>query len=165
MRPVFAMLLLAALTACSSEFADSDALFRVADTSGSIEVPLLGTDAAGHTYQLRGATFEVSGTAMVTLSTSPAARSLATPLPMGRYQLYLRPGYQVVEVTEKGQHPIPARLSSKNPVPFQVEPRASGRLKLAFRHGDVSIAFGISEAARRAQLPAQENPAALAVVR
>src|SRR5687768_4346360 len=119
MRPVFASLCLVVLAACSGELSDSDALFRVADTSGSIELALVGSDGAGRTYHLRGATFEVSGTAMVTLGSPASARSLTTPLPTGSYQLYLRPGYRVVEVDENGgEQTVPARLSSANPAPF-----------------------------------------------
>jgi hypothetical protein len=103
---------------------------------------------------------------MVTLTTSATARSLATPLPTGSYQLYLRPGYRVVEIAEDGnQHAIPARLSSANPTSFSVQPRASGRLKLAFQHGDVSIAFGAPEPPRHVQLPSSQSPSALAVAR
>ena len=155
MRPVLALIcvvgLVAFLSACSSEFSDSDVLFRAADTSGSIEVPLTGADAAGRQYHLRGATFEVSGDAMVTLSDSTQARSLSTPLPTGGYQMYLRPGYQVVEIGLDGsERTIAAALSSANPASFHVGPHTSGRLRLSFRHGDVSIAFGGREPARHA---------------
>lgn len=165
MRHVLALFCLAGL-ACSGEFADSEVLFRVADTSGSIEVPLIGTDATGRRYNLRGATFEVSGTAMVTLSNPTRADTLSTPLPTGGYQMYLRPGYRIVEVDEDGsERAIPALLSSANPAQFSVEPRANGRLKLAFRHGDVSIAFGAPEPTRHAGRPGQQAARALAVAR
>lgn len=166
MRHVLALLCLIVLAACSSEFSDSDTLFRVADTSGSIELPLIGTDAAGRTYHLRGATFEVSGTAMVTLGSPAAARTLTTPLPTGSYQLYLRPGFRVVEVGDNGaEQTIPARLSSANPAAFSVEPRADGRLRLTFQHGDIRIAFGASQTLPRAARQAGEPAPALAVAR
>lgn len=165
MRHVLVMFCLVALAACTGDFSDSEALFRVADTSGSIELPLTGSDDAGHTYYLRGATFEVSGTAMVTLSNQAGARTLNTPLPTGSYQLYLRPGYQVVEVSANGgEQAVPARLSSANPAPFSVEPRADGRLRLAFQHGDVHIAFGAPSAQARLPRPTTER-APLAVAR
>lgn len=166
MRHVLASLCLVVLTACSGEFSDSETLFRVADTSGSIELPLVGSDSAGRTYHLRGATFEVSGTAMVTLGSPAAARTLTSPLPTGTYQLYLRPGYRVVEVAESGtEQVVPARLSSANPTPFSVAPRADGRLRLAFQHGDVRIAFGAPQALPHAARPADEPTPALAVAR
>jgi hypothetical protein len=166
MRHVLALLCLAGLAACSGEFADSEVLFRVADNSGSIEVPLVGRDATGRTYRLRGATFEVSGTAMVTLSNPARGDALSTPLPTGGYQMYLRPGYRIVEVAEDGsERAIPAMLSSANPAQFSVEPRANGRLRLAFRHGEVSIAFGPPEPARHADRARQQAARALAVAR
>jgi hypothetical protein len=166
MRHVLASLCLVVLAACSSELSDSEPLFRVADTSGSIELPLVGADAAGRTYHLRGATFEVSGTAMVTLGGLASARTLTTPLPTGSYQLYLRPGYRVVEVDQQGdERTVPARLSSANPAPFSVEPRADGRLRLTFQHGDVSIAFGAPRALRTAARAQGEPAPALAAVR
>jgi hypothetical protein len=166
MRHVLALLCLVVLAACTGEFSDSETLFRVADTSGSIELPLVGSDATGRTYHLRGATFEVSGTAMVTLGSPAAARTLTTPLPMGSYQLYLRPGYRVVEVAENGsEQTVPARLSSANPAPFSLEPRADGRLRLTFQHGDVRIAFGAPQALPRAERPVPEPAPTLAVAR
>jgi hypothetical protein len=164
MRHVLVMFCLVALAACTGEFSDSEALFRVADTSGSIELPLVGSDDAGRTYHLRGATFEVSGTAMVTLGTPAGARMVSTPLPTGSYQLYLRPGYRVVEVAENGsEQAVSARLSSANPAAFTVEPRAGGRLRLAFQHGDVHIAFGVpSVQARLARPVAERAPLAAA---
>lgn len=163
MRHVLASVCLVLLAACSGELSDSESLFRVADTSGSIELPLVGSDAAGRTYHLRGATFEVSGTAMVTLSDPAQARTLTSPLPMGTYQLFLRPGYRVVEVAENGSETaIPAQLSSANPAPFRVEPRGDGRLRLTFRHGDVRIAFGAPHPLPRAERAARESATALA---
>jgi hypothetical protein len=160
MRPLLASLCFVVLAACSGDLSDSETLFRVADTSGSIELPLVGADGAGRTYHLRGATFEVSGTAMVTLGSPARARTLTTPLPTGTYQLYLRPGYHVVEIDENGtEHTVPARLSSANPAPFRVEPRADGRLRLTFQHGDLSIAFGALQALRTAaRAPGERAP-------
>jgi hypothetical protein len=166
MRHLLALLCLVVLTACSGEFSDSDTLFRAVDTSGSIELPLIGSDSAGRTYHLRGATFEVSGTAMVTLGSPAAARTLSSPLPVGSYQLYLRPGYRVVEIAQNGsEQTVAARLSSANPAPFAVEPRSDGRLRLTFQHGDVRIAFGAPQALPRAQRPAAEPAPTLAVAR
>jgi hypothetical protein len=167
MRRALLSLFLFGLVGCSGELSDSDNLFRVADASGSIRVPLVGEDAAGHKYHLRGATFEVSGTAMVTLNDSASSDALATPLPTGGYQMYLRPGFQVVEVGEDGsERAIPAVLSSANPALFSVAPRATGRLHLAFRHGDVEIAFGGADTSRRARAPVRTaTPSALAVAR
>ena len=146
MPRALAFLCLIALAACSSELPESDALFRPSDDSGSIQIRLLGSDASGRHYRLRQATFELSGSAMVTLSTSPQEpqqRSLSTPLPSGTYQLFLRPGYEVIELAHDGaEHKVAARLGAEGPLWVDVVPRRDQQVALRFLAGEQEITFG-----------------------
>jgi hypothetical protein len=130
------------LSACESELRESDAMFRVADESGSLKVTLLGMGENGKQYRLRKATFEVSGNAMLTLAGRDLDK-LYAPLPEGDYQMFLRPGYEIVERSADGsERVIPARLNSPNPMRLHVASHVDGSVALSFRaeHGD--IAFG-----------------------
>ena len=146
MPRALAFLCLFALAACSSELPESDTLFRPSDDSGSIQIRLLGSDASGRQYRLRQATFEVSGSAMVTLSTSaqdPQQRSLSTPLPSGTYQVFLRPGYEVIELARDGaERSVPARLGARGPLWVEVVPRHDQQVALRFLAGEQEITFG-----------------------
>lgn len=142
MRRVFAFLSLLALSACGTELRESDAMFRAADESGSLKVALLGKSENGQQYRLRKATFEVSGNAMLTLSGRDLEK-LYAPLPEGDYQMFLRPGYELVERSADGsERVIPAHLNSPNPMRLHVVAHVDGSVALSFRaeHGD--IAFG-----------------------
>jgi len=136
---------LVALAACGSDLTNPDPLFE-SDTSGSLKLPLRGIDADGRSYRLRQGTFELNGTAMMTLDARNDARSLkslSAPLPSGHYQAFLRAGFQLVEVAEDGsEHPVEAVLSSPNPMRFDVDPRSDQQLGLTFRRGDHTIALG-----------------------
>lgn len=142
MRRVLALLCLLALPACATDLRESDAMFRVSDDSGSIKVALVGKDAAGKSYRLRKATFEVSGNAMLTLQGRDDA-DLQAPLPQGDYQMYLRPGYELIERTADGSdRAVTARLSSPNPARLHVTSRIDGSVVLTFRAEHGEIAFG-----------------------
>jgi hypothetical protein len=150
------------LPACSRELVDQD-LFAQPDLSGSVRIPLATTRAGGTTYLLRNATLEISGSAMLTLSTagSAGARSeqdarreaLTTPLPAGRYTLYLRPGFRLIEVDPSGlEHALDARLVTHNPLHFTVREFEDATLKLSFVQAnsptDSKIVFGAPQAVR-----------------
>jgi hypothetical protein len=142
MRRALALLCLLALPACGAELGESDAMFRVSDDSGSVKVTLVGRDAAGKQYRLRKATFEVSGSAMLTLQ-GRDRDDLRAALPQGDYQMFLRPGYELVERAADGsEHPVVAQINSPNPALLHVTAHADGSVALSFRaeHGD--IAFG-----------------------
>jgi len=160
MPRALAFLCLIALAACSSELPETDAMFRPSDDSGSIQIRLLGSDAAGRQYRLRHATFEVSGSAMVTLSTSPLdpkQRSLSTPLPSGTYQVFLRPGYEVIELAHDGaERSVPARLGAPGPLWIDVVPRRDQQVALRFLAGEEEITFG-AQAARADARPAAHD--------
>jgi hypothetical protein len=132
--------------ACGTELHEPDAVLQASDDSGSLRVQLRGSDAAGKHYLLRKATFEVNGTAMVTLSTREpraAKGKLSTPLPAGAYQVYLRPDYELVELREDGsEQTIVAQLASRQPMRIAVGVRSDHEVALRFRHAGQDIAFG-----------------------
>lgn len=156
MRRALAFSFFLALAACDSQLPESDALFQVADDSGSIQIRLHGSDAEGRSYRLRNATFELSGTAMVTLSVSAQdadPKSLSTPLPSGSYQLFLRPGYRMTELAADGsEHPVAARLSSNGPLAVRVVARRDQQVALHFLEGEREISFGAGTQGRLAVL-------------
>lgn len=163
MRRAFAFLCFIALTACGADLQqDEGAMFRMSDDSGSLLVRLRGSDAEGKTYRLRNATFDVSGTAMVTLSDQGQGRAkdaLSTPLPTGAYQVYLRPGYQLVELGADGsERVVSASLSSPHPLLVRVGVRSDHQVALRFRHADAEIVFGSVPAGTLAD---QRAPAAI----
>ncbi|HEX6245548.1 MAG TPA: hypothetical protein VFZ61_31710 [Polyangiales bacterium] len=148
MRRALASLWLITLAACTGELPEADSFDRLSDTVGSLQIRLSGTDASGRRYQLQKATFELSGTAMLTLSTAgdaPRAKALSTPLPSGAYQLFLRPGYEVVELGSDGaERTIAAKLKSQRPLLVSVVARTDQRVALCFSASDRDISFGSS---------------------
>ncbi|MDB4990419.1 MAG: hypothetical protein JWN04_5597 [Myxococcaceae bacterium] len=153
-----ALLLLALLfPACSREFADAD-LFAQPDLSGSVRIPLAATLADGTTYLLRNATVEISGAAMLTLSSTAAtdlsARrdAISSPLPAGTYTLFLRPGFQLIEVDPSGvERQVDAQLAGQNPLAFAVRELEDATLKLSFAPAASKtdrVVFGVREAVR-----------------
>jgi hypothetical protein len=148
MRRALAFLCLLAFPACGPDTRESDAMFRISDDSGAIKVELVGTDAAGTTYRLRKATFEVSGNAMLTLQ-GREGTGLYAPLPQGDYQMYLRPGYELVEQDADGHdRVVDARLSSPNPTRLHVTSRVDGTVALSFHAERGEITFGERRALR-----------------
>ena len=146
MRRALASLCLIALAACTGDLPETDSLYSLSDTSGSLQIRLSGTDGHGRRYRLQKATFELSGTAMLTLSTAAQAvgeKTLTTPLPSGAYQLFLRPGYEVVELGSDGaEHTIAAKLKSQRPLLVSVLSRGDQRVALCFSAGERDISFG-----------------------
>jgi hypothetical protein len=141
-----ALIWLLTLTACDPGLTASEPVFSVNSGAGSLKLPLAGIDAAGKTYRLRQGTFELNGSALMTLavdSTLAGRKSFSTPLPPGEYQAFLRDGFQLVEVLSDGSElPVPAVLSSANPARFEVDPRSDRELRLTFRHGERTIKLG-----------------------
>jgi hypothetical protein len=152
MRRALASLFLLCLSACGSELGESEAMFRVADRSGSLQVALVANDASGAQYRLRKATFEVSGNAMLTLS-SRDRDQLHAPLPEGDYQMFLRPGYELVERAADGsERVISAQLHTPNPLHLHVAAHTDGSVALSFRaeHGEISFGRARGLRAQRA---------------
>lgn len=148
MRRALASLLLLCLSACGNDLGESEAMFRITDRSGSLKVALVANDASGAQFRLRKATFEVSGNAMLTLSSRDRTH-LEAPLPEGDYQMFLRPGYELVERAPDGsERVISAQLNTPNPMHIHVTAHTDGSVALSFlaEHGEV--AFGRAHAPR-----------------
>ncbi|MDB4975107.1 MAG: hypothetical protein JWN48_3448 [Myxococcaceae bacterium] len=157
MRGALVLAALLLLPACSRDFAETD-VFAQADLSGSVRIPLAATSSDGATYVLRNATVEISGSAMLTLSSlSPSDLSarhdaLSTPLPPGSYTMFLRPGFELVEVDASGrERVIDAQLAMHNPLHFAVRELEDATLKLSFAPADKAernVVFGAREPIR-----------------
>jgi hypothetical protein len=142
------------LPACDRELLDHDGLAQP-DLSGSVRIPLSTTSEDGSTYLLRDATLEISGAAMLTLTTPAASdktgagESLVTPLPAGSYTLFLRPGFTLLEVDAHGvEHRVDAALASGNPVHFSLREIQDSTLKLTFVEGARRVVFGAPQSVR-----------------
>lgn len=124
---------------------DQESTFVSTEIAGSVSIPLVANAADGSTYRLRSATFDISGSAMVTIASrdSEPREALTTALPPGDYSLYLRPGFRVVEIKPDGSEvPADASLVSSNPAHFEIGQMSDARLKLRFKSGDKELAFG-----------------------
>jgi hypothetical protein len=155
MRRVLVLALALLLPACYRELLDQDG-FVAPDLSGSVRIALTTTADDGTTYLLRDATLEISGAAMMTL-TSPSssddrstAESLVTPLPAGSYTLFVRPGFVLVEVDPSGvqRRVDDASLAGGNPLHFTLREVQDSTLKLAFSRGDQRVVFGAPQPVR-----------------
>lgn len=157
MRRALVLVALLMIPACSRALVEPE-LFEQPDLSGSVRIPLATSRADGTTYLLRNATLEISGSAMLTLATEPSesparADALTTPLPAGSYTLFLRPGYQLIEVDPSGAtRTLDAQLSGSNPAHFSVRDFEDATLKLAFHPAGTdphdTIVFGAPQAVR-----------------
>jgi len=154
MRRALVLALALLLPACDRELLDHDG-FVEPDLSGSVRIPLSATSEDGTTYLLRDATLEISGAAMLTLS-SPRANdragsteSLVAPLPAGSYTLFLRPGFTLLEVDAQGvEHRVEAALTSINPRHFSLREIQDSTLKLSFGEGSRRVVFGAPQSVR-----------------
>lgn len=154
MRRVLVLALALLFPACDRELLDHDG-FSEPDLSGSVRIPLATTSDDGTTYLLRDATLEISGAAMMTLS-SPAlgdkvtqAEALTAPLPAGSYTLYVRPGFQLIEVDASGhERRVDAQLASINPLHFTLREIQDTTLKLSFAHDGRQVVFGAPQTVR-----------------
>jgi hypothetical protein len=140
MRRALALALLISSVACSRELLDADP-FAEPDLSANVRLPLSTTSDDGTTYQLRDATLEISGAAMLTLSATDG--ELASPLPAGSYTMFLRPGYRVIELAADGtQREIAVEARGANPQRFMVREVEDATLRLSFAHGEQELVFG-----------------------
>jgi hypothetical protein len=142
------------LVACSDDLAEGDLM--VADLSGAVRIPLEASAADGTTYRIQGATFEISGSAMVTLSDRDSkgqADELVSPLPAGGYSMYLRPGWELVSIAADGTvTKLTATSVARNPMAFQVNEAATASPQLVFKVGERELSFGRSGVVRLTSL-------------
>jgi hypothetical protein len=140
------------LVACSDDLTTAQGDFVVADLSGAVRVPLLASAADGTSYRLSGATFEISGSAMVTLTDREAGghtEELVSPLPAGGYSMYLREGWKLVSIAADGTTTeLTGSAMVENPVDFRVTEAATASPELVFKVGDRELSFGRSGVVR-----------------
>ncbi|HEY6882221.1 MAG TPA: hypothetical protein VI299_29525 [Polyangiales bacterium] len=132
--------------ACARELLESD-VFAEPDLSGTVRIPLSTTAEDGTLYVLRGATFEISGAAMLTLNApsdlAEPERALSTPLPAGAYTLFLRPGYQLLEIKPSGeQRELDLALAGDNPQRFALREVQDATVRLSFTQGEHQLVLG-----------------------
>jgi hypothetical protein len=136
------------LAACSDDLTNDKGDLIVADLSGAVRVPLLASAADGTSYRLTGATFEISGSAMVTLTDRDPkgqAEELVSPLPAGGYSMYLRPGWQLVSIAPDGTTTtLTDSALLRNPIGFDVTEVGTASPELVFKVGDRELSFGRS---------------------
>ena len=142
------------LTACSDDLTTDEGDLIVADLSGAVRIPLMASAEDGTSFHLQGATFEISGSAMVTLSDRDnKAEELVSPLPAGGYSMYLRPGWQLVAVAPDGTSTtLAATMVARNPLGFQVSEASTASPELVFKVGERELSFGRSGVVRLTSL-------------
>lgn len=152
-------------TACARELLERDP-FVEPDLSGSVRIPLSATAEDGTLYLLRDATVEISGSAMFTLRApvdarepsneiqlAASERTLSTPLPAGVYTLFLRPGFNVLEIAPDGtRRQVEVTLAGANPQRFALREVEDATLRLRFAHGDRELVFGAATPMRLSSL-------------
>ncbi len=142
---LFAFLWITALAAGPSCTATVDPDPSTAAEVGSVELALR-SPLGDRTFELRNATFSVTGTADVQLSSSDSPESpvIERELPVGTYTATLEPDWELVELIDGDPVSIEAVLTSENPVEFSIS--AGVRTGLTFRfaidEGEVTIATG-----------------------
>jgi hypothetical protein len=144
------------LIACTDDLATAEGDFIMADLSGAVRIPLEATAADGTSYRLKGATFEISGSAMVTLTdrdTKEQADELVSPLPAGGYSMYLKPGWELLSISADGTvTTLTATSVARNPMAFNVGEAATASPELVFKVGDRELSFGRSGVVRLTSL-------------
>lgn len=88
-------------------------------------------------YRLVNASFAIEGTAQLTLSSDdePESDTLLRALPAGSYSVELLEGWQLERHSSAGSQPVPAELSSNNPLSFSITAGALTTLTFQFKTG------------------------------
>lgn len=116
--------------------------------TGRVSAPLSTTTVAGTQFRLHSATFAISGTSALTLSSADVpddARTLSSDLPVGAYQIELADGWSLARVSMDGSlEPVDALLVSDNPQSFVIEDGIVTSLRYLFRtrSGEVTLGSG-----------------------
>jgi hypothetical protein len=150
------------LSACSDALTDSQGSFAEPDLSGSLRIPLLVEDAEGESYRLRGADFEISGSAMLSMSDRNGVRareSLVTRLPPGQYTVFLRPGWRLMQRGADGTEKLAsAALLSPNPVTLDVSELGDESVRLVFQKDGKELRLGGSTGVRVTRADQSASP-------
>jgi hypothetical protein len=132
------LIALVALGACSAT--------RSGSSVGSVNLPLQASSPSGNVYQLRNATFTITGPTSVTLSTSGAndpSPLLQAMLATGTYTITLQPGWSLFRVNAAGASQlVTAVLVSPNPSMFTIQNGQVTIVGFAFEVQGDSVDFG-----------------------
>ncbi|WP_437736805.1 hypothetical protein [Sorangium sp. So ce1335] len=158
LRRFFVCSMLAALTipvGCGAEAPESA---EQAPDVGSISLSLVGTSATGETYRLSRAWFELHGPTSRIVHGDGDMTALTEVLPVGRYDVYLQPGWILERWTGSGYQYLPATLTSANPTPVFINEGATSTVMFLFRadgdvvsvgQGTLDILIGVDDTALR----------------
>ncbi|HEU5074659.1 MAG TPA: hypothetical protein VFU02_10805 [Polyangiaceae bacterium] len=139
------MLLVAALPFVSLETSCGQTSPQEISDAGTLRLRLTGQSEAGHTYRLRDAELEITGTSSVTLHSEddPDAESLRHDLPAGAYEILLEDGWFLERQDEDGTFvSVEALLMSANPAPFEIVAQETTNVQLRFQAGDEIVDLG-----------------------
>ncbi|HEU5074661.1 MAG TPA: hypothetical protein VFU02_10815 [Polyangiaceae bacterium] len=139
------ILLAAALPLVSLQVSCGQTSPQEISDAGRLQLRLTGQSEAGHTYRLRDAELEITGTSNVTLHSEddPDAESLRHDLPAGAYEILLEDGWFLERQDEDGTFvPVEAVLMSANPAPFEIVAEETTNVQLRFQAGDEIVDLG-----------------------
>ncbi|WP_437806496.1 hypothetical protein [Sorangium sp. So ce1078] len=154
LRQLFVCSVLAALTVpvgCGSEAPDGA---EQASDVGSISLALVGTSVTGATYRLSRAWFDIYGPTTRLVYGDGDTTVLTEVLPVGRYDVYLEPGWVLERWTGSGYQYVPAALTSPNPTPVFISEGATSTVVFQFRadgdvvsvgQGNLDIVIGVDD--------------------
>ncbi|WP_438019779.1 hypothetical protein WMF18_12250 [Sorangium sp. So ce315] len=138
LRQLFVCCALSALAipvGCGAEAPDGA---EQASDIGSISLALVGTSATGATYRLSYAWFGIHGPTSRFVHGGGDMTAITEVLPVGRYDVYLEPGWILERWTGSGYQHVPAALTSANPTPVFINEGATSTVMFQFRaDGDV----------------------------
>lgn len=115
--------------------------------TGSIQLSLMAQSAAGVTYRLRDATFELVGPTYVSVDTrdeaDPNDAALELDLPVGDYDAHLVDGWRLVRVeTDGSESGVSAQLTSANPQSFSISEGLISPVVFRFQLNSGNLDFG-----------------------
>lgn len=134
----------------------------------------LRSDLNGTAYELRNATFEITGESSLSLQTDdvPGASRIEHELAPGDYTVELSSGWRLFELGSAEDVEVPAKLLSDNPTPFTVTPAGVtpvsyrfevSRAALSQEPGTLELEIAVQHALQRAVVfnEIMSNPAEL----
>ncbi|AUX34298.1 MULTISPECIES: hypothetical protein [Sorangium] len=142
LRQLFVCSILSALTipvGCGAEAPDGAE--QVSDV-GSISLALVGTSATGATYRLSRAWFDIDGPTNRLVYGDVDTTVLTEVLPVGRYDVYLEPGWVLERWTGGGYQQVQAALTSPNPATVFIYEGAASTVVFQFRADDDVVSVG-----------------------
>lgn len=131
--------------ACSS---DSEPGAVEPSEIGRLQLHLTGTSSSSLVYQLRNATFSISGASTGTLvevntETQPDGTALVVELPPDRYEVFLQPGFYLeVSPGTPDAAVVNATLTSANPAQVTIQSSVVSPLSFVFRVDGGSVGTG-----------------------